>query len=163
MVARDGTQKVAQDIVGRIARRHSTATVLFHHAVAERLGLGATDHKCLDLLRERPGITASEVAAATGLTTGAVTGVVTRLERAGFLRREPDPNDRRKQVLSPVESRVRDIHETLAPLRNDMLALLKEFGAPELSAIALFLERATELSRWHATMLRAEALHAAQG
>ena len=44
---------VAEEIVGRLARRHSTAVVLFHHAVAERLGLGPTDHKCLDLLRER--------------------------------------------------------------------------------------------------------------
>jgi hypothetical protein len=51
--ARKSKHELAEEIVGRLARRHSTAVVLFHHAVAERLGLGPTDHKCLDLLRER--------------------------------------------------------------------------------------------------------------
>jgi len=71
--ARKSKDELAGEIVGRLARRHSTAVVLFHHAVAERLGLGPTDHKCLDLLRERGAITGSELAAITGLTTGAIT------------------------------------------------------------------------------------------
>jgi len=77
---RKSKQDLAEEIVGRLARRHSTAVVLFHHAVAERLGLGPTDHKCLDLLRERGATTGSELASITGLTTGAITGVVARLE-----------------------------------------------------------------------------------
>src|SRR5438094_10452311 len=89
----------AEDIVGRLVRRHSTASVLFHHAVAERLGLGPTDHKCLDLLRERGKMTGSELAATTGLTSGAITGVVARLERTGYLRREADRHDGRRQLL----------------------------------------------------------------
>ena len=54
-------------------------------------------------------MTGSDLAAITGLTTGAITGVVARLERAGYLRREPDPHDQRKQILSPVRERVEDI------------------------------------------------------
>jgi hypothetical protein len=46
-------RELADEIVGRLVRRHSIAILLFHQAVAERLGLGPTDHKCLDLLRER--------------------------------------------------------------------------------------------------------------
>jgi len=92
-------KKLADEIVGRLARRHSTAVVLFHHAVAERLGLGPTDHKCLDLLRERGAMAGSDLGAITGLTSGAITGVVARLERAGYLRRDPDPHDGRKQIL----------------------------------------------------------------
>ena len=76
--------------------------MLFHHAVAERLGLGPADHKCLDLLVERGSMTSSQLAAITGLTTGAITGVVNRLEAAGYVQRQPDPDDRRKQVLTPV-------------------------------------------------------------
>lgn len=53
--ARKRDQELIEEIVGRLAGRHSTAVVLFHQAVAERLGLGPTDHKCLDLLRERGG------------------------------------------------------------------------------------------------------------
>src|SRR5215831_15282404 len=97
--ARKSQHKLAEEIVGRLARQHSTAVVLFHHALAERLGLGPTDHKCFDLLRDRGTMTGSELSAITGLTSGAITGVVARLERAGYLRREADPHDGRKQIL----------------------------------------------------------------
>src|SRR5260221_13705710 len=100
--ARESKHELADKIVKGLARRHSTAAVLFNHAVAERLGLGPTDHKCLDLLRERGAMTGSELASITGLTTGAITGVVVRLELAGYLRREPDPHDGRKQTLHAV-------------------------------------------------------------
>src|ERR1700732_492384 len=115
--ARKNRHKLADEIVGSLARRHSTAVVLFHHAVAERLGLGPTDHKCLDLLRERGAMAGSDLSAITDLTSGAITGVVARLERAGYLRREPDPHDRRQQILSPVLERGRDIHDVLDPIR----------------------------------------------
>src|SRR6266568_4981316 len=105
--ARKNKQGLTEQIVGRLARRHSTAVVLFHHAVAERLGLGPTDHKCLDLLRERGAMTGSDLAAITDLTSGAITGVVARLERAGYLRREPDPQDGRKQILRVALERAR--------------------------------------------------------
>src|SRR5258707_10609404 len=106
------------EIVGRLARRHSTAVVLFHHAVAERLGLGPTDHKCLDLLRERGAMTGSDLGAITGLTSGAITGVVARLERAGYLRREPDPHDGRKQILHLALERS-PIQDVIDPLRKE--------------------------------------------
>ncbi len=61
-----------------------------------RLGLGPSDHKCLDLVRERGPMTAARLAALTGLTTGAITGVVARLERGGLVARRPDPDDGRK-------------------------------------------------------------------
>src|SRR5829696_866427 len=114
----DGAELAAQ-INGSLARRHSTATVLFHHAVAERLGLGPTDHKCLDLLRERGPMTGSALAAITGLTTGAITGVVARLERAGYLRRQPDPTDGRKQILSLVPERLGDLQAVFGPIRDE--------------------------------------------
>src|SRR3954471_16167571 len=96
----DRATGLINEIVGDLARRNSTATVLFHHAIAETLGLGPSDHKCLDLVRERGPVTAAELAALTGLTTGAITGVVARLLRAGFVAREPDPHDGRKQMLT---------------------------------------------------------------
>src|SRR6202140_1423463 len=98
-------RELADEIVGRLVRRHSIAIVLFHQAVAERLGLGPTDHKCLDLLRERGAMTGSDLAAITDLTTGAITGVVARLERAGYVRREPDPHDGGKQILHRQQER----------------------------------------------------------
>ena len=155
--ARRSRQGVTEEILSRLMRRHSTAAVLFHHAVAERLGLGPTDHKCFDLLRERGAMTGSELAAVTGLTTGAITGVVARLERAGYVRREPDPHDGRKQILTPSPERVRDLQAVFGPMHGDAAALLESFDADQLTAIAEFLDRSTEFIYRRAALLRAQA------
>jgi DNA-binding MarR family transcriptional regulator len=161
--ARGGRHGLSEEIVGQLARRHSTAVVLFHHAVAERLGLGPTDHKCLDVLRERQMSTGSELAALTGLTTGAITGVVARLERAGYLSREPDPHDGRKQILHLALERAEDIKDVFEPIREDTAAMLKAFDAHQLTAIAEFLTRSTDFAYHHAALLRAQTFCAATG
>src|SRR5205823_13257932 len=125
----------------------------------ERLGLGPTDHKCLDLLRERGAMAGSDLSALTGLTSGAITGVVARLERAGYLRREPDPHDGRKQILRLARERAH-IHDVINPLREDVAALLENFDAHQLTAIAEFLAGTTDLVYRHAALLRAEIISA---
>jgi DNA-binding MarR family transcriptional regulator len=79
---------------------------MFHQAVADRLGLNLTDHKCVDLLLLNGTLTAGELASLTALTTGAITAALDRLERAGFVRREDDPEDRRRVVVQSVPQRV---------------------------------------------------------
>jgi DNA-binding MarR family transcriptional regulator len=155
--ADEGTagHELVEEIVGRLARRHSTATVLLHTAAAERLGLGPADHKCVDLLRERGPMTSSRLAVLTGLTSGAITGVVARLERAGYLRREPDPDDGRKQILHPVLARIADLDAVFAALRRDIAGLLEEFDDHQLTAIARFLTLGADRSLQHAALLRA--------
>ncbi len=64
-------------------RETSTVTILFHQAIADRLGMNVTDHKCAGILARSGPITAGELARRTGLTTGAITGVIDRLEQAG--------------------------------------------------------------------------------
>lgn len=152
---RDAQSVLAEDIIGRIARRHSTATVLLHHAVAERLGLGPTDLKCLDVMRERGTTTGSELAEITGLTSGAITGVVARLEQAGFLDREADPHDGRKQNLGAAPERMGEIHATFAPMRQNLALLLKRFDAQQLKAIAEFLDLAADLMHNQVALMRA--------
>lgn len=90
------------EAVNEATRQQSTWTVIFHATVAEKIGLNITDHKCLDILLHQGPITAGKLAELTGLTTGAVTGVIDRLEKTGFLRRERDPNDRRRVILQPI-------------------------------------------------------------
>src|SRR3954470_13835237 len=68
----------------------------FDNLAAERLGVNRTDLHCLNAIENAGGLTAGELAAETGLTSGAVTGVIDRLERAGFARRVADPDDRRR-------------------------------------------------------------------
>jgi DNA-binding MarR family transcriptional regulator len=71
--------------------------------VAERLGLHTTDHKCLGIAQEAGPITAGELANRTGLTTGAITGVIDRLEKRGFVRREACEGPKRRVVLHKVD------------------------------------------------------------
>ena len=139
-------------------RRLSTAMVLFHHALAERLGLGPTDLKCYDLLRERGAMTGSNLAALTGLTTGAITGVVARLEVAGLVRRAADPVDGRKQILSPVTNRAHDIHAVFRRLHEELAAVLDQYDVHELSIVADFLSRTTALLHREIVQLRAEPI-----
>ena len=90
-------------------REQSALTVMFHTKVAERMGLSATDEKCIDLAMRAEGpLTAGRLAELSGLSTGAVTGVIDRLERAGFVRRVRDPHDRRKVL---VEVTVGDVEK----------------------------------------------------
>ena len=91
----------AQEKSGLIARldhamrETTTVTILFHQAIADRLGMNVTDHKCAGILAQSGPITAGELARRTGLSTGAITGVIDRLERAGFAHRARDAVDRR--------------------------------------------------------------------
>ena len=96
-------------------RRLSTATIMFHQAIADRLGLNVTDHKCIDLLLLKGPQTAGELAAQTGLTTGAITAVIDRLEKAGFAHRQDDPRDRRRVIVEVIPKRVGEIARLFEP------------------------------------------------
>ena len=149
-------QELVRDIASHDMRRLSTVAVLFHHALAERLGLGPTDLKCYDLLRERGTLTGSDLAAITGLTTGAISGVIGRLERAGLVRRAADPRDGRKQILSPIADRTHDVHAVFRYLHDELAELLGEYDARELSTIGDFLSRTTALLHRQIAQLRTE-------
>src|SRR3954468_19134641 len=80
----------------------------FDNLAAQRLGVNETDLHCLNIIENAGGVTAGGLAAGAGLTTGAVTGVIDRLERKGFARRVSDPADRRRvkvQVTKAFYSR----------------------------------------------------------
>jgi DNA-binding MarR family transcriptional regulator len=152
-------RKLDTGLLLEMARRYSTAIVLFHHGIAERAGLGASDHKCLEILRERGPMTGSELAAVTGLTTGAITGVVARLESRGFLTREPDPQDARKQILRPMLERIEEaLHADLAPFRKEIAVLIESLDAHQRAALAKFLEQGTAIALQRATLARSLAV-----
>src|ERR1700733_11041636 len=98
MSSRRGSRKELITKLAAAMRDVSGLSVLHSQAVAGRLGINSTDLECLDLV-ERGPVAAGALAGATGLTTGAITGVIDRLERAGFVRREADSADRRKVLV----------------------------------------------------------------
>jgi len=92
-----------------MAVRKLTRTTLIHqHIIAENAGLHVTDAECIDFLQEMGPSTAGELARATRLTTGAITNVIDRLEKAGYVKRSPDPNDRRKVIVSFIPQKHAD-------------------------------------------------------
>jgi DNA-binding MarR family transcriptional regulator len=137
-------------------RQLSAATILFHQAVADRLGMNITDHKCADILARTGAITAGDLARHTGLTTGAITGIIDRLEAAGFARRVKDPNDRRRVIVEP---NVKRMEQVIAPLFESMARasaeLCARYTTAELALIDDFTTRCQQLALDEASKLRA--------
>lgn len=145
-----------EDIVGVLGKRLSLATIAFHTAAAARLGLGPTDAKCRTLLLERGAATAGELAAQLGVTTGAVTGIIDRLVAAKLARRVDDPRDRRRVVVEPIASAKRDrAHAAaFAPMRRQILALVRRYTPAERERIYEFLTAAAAVMEAEAARLR---------
>jgi|SRR5262245_15690419 len=135
-------------------RQMSTGTILLHQAVADRLGLHPTDHKCADLLDMNGPMTAGELADLTGLTTGAITGVIDRLEAAGLVRREADPNDRRRVIVRVVPKSLRRVGRLFEPLAAAMVELCARYTDRELATILDFMDRSREIARRETLRLR---------
>src|SRR5262245_4045620 len=115
-------------------RANSTSTVLLHAAVAERLGLNPSDHKCADLMMSQSEpCTPGRLAELTGLSTGAITGVIDRLERAGFLVREHDADDRRRVLLRLTQTRDPEMRAMFEPLAKGMQAVSENYTLAELA------------------------------
>jgi DNA-binding MarR family transcriptional regulator len=143
-------------MVDLIGFRLSTATVLFHAAVAERLGISATDLKCWSIVQRDGPMTAGELAARVQLTTGAITGVLDRLERGGFVRRAADPADRRRVVIEQLEDPGRDaaVWQLYGPMGHAITALVNTYDADEQALILAFLEQATAVIERETARLR---------
>ncbi len=143
-------------LVELIGFRLSTATILFHTAIADRLKISATDVKCYSILRQSGPITAGQLAERTGLTTGAITGVIDRLERAKLVRRVRDPVDRRRIVLELVHNpeREREIAQLYEPLGRAITGLVAQYSAAERATILDFLTKASAVLEAETKRLR---------
>src|SRR5262249_18028187 len=93
--SQEGKAELAERLMLAL-RRSSAAGVLHGQTIARRAGITATDMECLDLIMMGGPATAGEIGRRTGLSSGAVTGLIDRLEKLGMVERAADPNDRRK-------------------------------------------------------------------
>jgi DNA-binding MarR family transcriptional regulator len=127
----------------------------FDNLAAQRLGVNETDLHCLNIIENSGGLTAGELAAQAGLTTGAVTGVIDRLERAGFARRIRDPGDRRRVKLEVTPKFYERAGKIWGPVAADWSAALgRQFNAEELELIIRFLRRTNEITRANLDRMR---------
>lgn len=152
------TADLSAQEAAQIYRDFSAAQVLFHTTIADFIGLSPSDYKCLDLLiRSREAVTATTLAQLCGLTTGAVTGVVDRLERAGYAQRTRDAADRRRVMVQAAEGVEQRLEWLFQPLGEAIDALESEFDRTELAVIRRYMYRATEVFQEQTALLQERA------
>jgi DNA-binding MarR family transcriptional regulator len=141
--------------LGDEIRAGQRATDKIDELVTELLGVNRTDARCLDILDQHGRMTAGQLASAIGLTTGAVTAVVDRLERAGYARRVADPEDRRR-VLVELTEKARELSWELMgrPLMEASQPIIARYSDEELELLLEFARTSRELQEQHAEWLR---------
>lgn len=146
-----------EEAIEAALRESSGLAVLFSQAVADTVGIRPTDLEALDVLVRTGPVTAGRFAALTGLTSGAITGLVDRLERRGYVRREPNPADRRSVLVCAVEHAERELAPVYQGMKHASRGLLARYSVAELAVILDFLTRATALTNEQIARLRAES------
>jgi DNA-binding MarR family transcriptional regulator len=142
-VTSEGSSRAALVAAVQLAlRRFGDEVNLYESAVAERLGMHPTDLQFLGFVQLHGPTTPGHLAELSGLTTGAVTGVIDRLERAGFVRRLSDPADRRRVLVEGLPERERDVQALFDPLLRAMVAVTDRYDDQELAVVLDFADRA---------------------
>ncbi len=136
-----------------MGRDLSTAMVMYVDAVADQIGINVTDLNCLDLLGREGRLTAGRMAELTGLTTGAITAVIDRLEAAGYATRSRDDDDRRRVYVEPTTKEGAGI--LYADLCQAWTSLLDRYDDRELVVLHEFLASSITMLELETTKLRA--------
>lgn len=136
------------------------AAVALNTAMSQAMGLHPSEGLCLwhvteSAFNERVPVTAGKLARVTGLTTGAITGIIDRLEEAGLVRRERDGADRRKVFIRPVPERVAIMVELFAPMDGEFDELVKQYEPEQVTAIFDYLRRSGDILQAQIERLRA--------
>lgn len=142
--------------MGVETRKSTAGGVFLLQAVAERSGMNLTDLQCIAILTSLGPITAGHLAEEMGLTTGAITGVVNRMELAGYVRREKDPGDGRRVVIRPVvEALERAGASFFGSTERELNVLLAEYGDRDLAVLLDFTRRANAMTEQATARIRA--------
>jgi DNA-binding MarR family transcriptional regulator len=137
-------------------RKVGAQSVLLSDAVARLVGVNSTDLECLDLLHLAGPTTAGQLARHAGLTTGAMTAVIDRLERAGYVRRHRDPEDRRLVRVEALPGAVRQIGTLYRRLAESTARLHQDYDDRQLSIVVDYLSRAAALAADHVAWLQTQ-------
>ncbi len=133
-----------KDLVKQVnigAREYGISTVLFRHAVGEILGVNVTDMECLALIFFKGLATPSELAHYTGLTSGATTAMLDRLEKARLIERRPNPQDRRGTLIVLTNERTKEISAMFTSVREGIDGLTSSYSEKELELISKYFQK----------------------
>ncbi|WP_424528129.1 MarR family winged helix-turn-helix transcriptional regulator [Sphaerisporangium viridialbum] len=136
-------------------RENAGRGVVMHQAIAGHFGLGPTDLKCLDLARHEPELTAGRLAEVTGMSTSAITAVIDRLERNGFVERRRDAADRRKVLVRSTGRHEAALAEIFARVESAFAGVVDDYDDDQLEHVIEFIARLNETARdFTATLVR---------
>jgi len=142
-----------------LGRTMSTQTVFLHQAIAQTIGLNATDTKCVDLiLQSRDGaLTAGQLSDMSGLTSGAITHLLDRLEKRNFIERRRDTADRRKVYVRVRLESIASVIPRYEAIGQAYLALAEQYDDEDLRLICDYLEKTSAMSQRELAKLTAAA------
>jgi len=141
-----------------LGRRSSTQTVFLHEAIAQTAGLNATDTKCIDLILRagERSVTAGWLSNMTGLTTGAITHILDRLEKRNYIQRVRDTEDRRRVLIHVVPKTLEPLHPKYEAIGRAFMSFVEQYNDDELATIVGYLEKTCEISEQQLQKLIAE-------
>ena len=145
------SKKQADSIIHQFkaaSRQYSDASIFMHEAIARKAGLTGADHKYLGLMLQHKELTAGDLSKLTGLTTGAVTGLIDRLEKKNLLKRQFTKDDRRKVIIVPNEERIMELLQPLfLELQQSTSDLIASFSLGEIQVIERYFVEATAIMK----------------
>ena len=159
-MSRQSRQELLLEL-NRAVRLHQNAQDAFDDVASQALGINRTDQRCMDLIDLNGSMTAGELAAAAGLSTGAVTTVLDRMERAGYVRRLRDTRDRRRILVELTDKARGRAWEIWGPIASEAVELYAAYSDEQLQFLLDFLEEAQDFLARHRA--RVEAMGAAPG
>ena len=132
--------------VKKLSQLYAYTSIQMHEAIARKAGLSGTDHKYLGFLIQKGQMTAGELSNLTGLTTGAVTGLIDRFEKKKLVKRQFVKNDRRKVIIEPNTKNIMALLEPLfKEFRNKSEKLISSFSSNEIKIIETYFLKANEI------------------
>jgi DNA-binding MarR family transcriptional regulator len=140
--------------LGDSVRANQRATDTIDEIASQLLGVNRTDGRCLDILEQHGRMSAGHLARESGLTTGAITAVVDRLERAGYVHRLPDPHDRRRVLVELTPRAIQAAEELFGPLAEGAAPSLADYSDEDLRMLIEFHRVGREVQERHAEALR---------
>jgi DNA-binding MarR family transcriptional regulator len=140
--------------LGEEFRVNGINDLAFDQVTADRLGINRTDLNCLDVIERHGGVTAGELATEAGLTTGAVTAVLDRLESKGYVRRIRDSEDRRKVRIEATPEFTAEAAKVWGPLITEWAEIMRRPTVEQLEAMIEFMREANEVKPRHIDRVR---------
>lgn len=131
----------------KLSQQYTYASLQLHETIAKKAGFSGTDHKYLGFLLQKGKLTAGELAELTGLTTGAVTGLIDRFEKKGLVKRKPDVVDRRKIFIEPDSFKITTLLKPFyQKFQDETENLIASFSNKEIEIIESYLTKALQLA-----------------